>query len=405
MQSTPTSYLASPTRRLAASTGVNPSGVTHIRADVSPDPGRPPVNDNGRQSCRQHGLRPPRHQPHRVDVGRRGADRDGAVDVALGAAQAPVRVDGGAVGTVDLDVGVRDGPLRVPAVAHPPDQLTGGDRDTGSDPRGDAPRAVVGAVVGPRRVVVDVVQVVLPPLRVADDDAATCRRVVEQAVDDTGLHRQERLQPVADEVVALVRPVAPVAAGTPVVDVGDRPGDRERDRPQLAGVDGSGWEHDPARLRFGGWRDRFGLDVLWRRLAVARWWWSSSCRPSRPVPARCVVVVVSVGAATVVVGAGSVGTVVVGAVVVGARRRRRRRGRRGRRGLRGRRRRRASVVVVVVESTVDVRWRRRLGSSRRRIWRRRGDRGRRLPRHERRDQPDGGDDHHPLHGATVPAAV
>ena len=90
--------------------------------------------------------------------------------------------------------------------------------DPGSDAGGEPPRAVVGTVVGARRVVVDVVEVVLPPLVVADHDAEAGRRVVEHPVDDAVVHRQQRLQAVADQVVALVRPGAAVAAGAPVVD-------------------------------------------------------------------------------------------------------------------------------------------------------------------------------------------
>ena len=136
-----------------------------------------------------------------------------------------------AVGAVQLDVGVGHRTLRVAAVAHPGEHLPGSHPDPGSDAGGEPPRAVVGAVVGARRVVVDVVEVVLPPVVVTDHDAEAGRRVVEHPVDDAVVHRQQRLQAVSDQVVALVRPGAAVAAGAPVVEVGHRPGHGERDRP------------------------------------------------------------------------------------------------------------------------------------------------------------------------------
>ena len=50
--------------------------------------------------------------------------------------------------------------------------------------------AVIGTVVGAGRVVVDVVDVVFPPFGVADDDAVSGGRMIEQPIDDTVVHRQ-----------------------------------------------------------------------------------------------------------------------------------------------------------------------------------------------------------------------
>ena len=151
---------------------------------------------------------------------------DGAVDGALGGAQAPVRVDGDALGGVDLDVDVGHRSLGVAAVAHPADLLAGGDAGALHDAGQEPPRPVVGAVVGAGRVVVHVVRVVAPAVVATDRHAPAGGRMVEdEVVDDAVVHGEERLEAVADQVVALVRTGAVVTARTEVVDVG-RPGRR-----------------------------------------------------------------------------------------------------------------------------------------------------------------------------------
>ena len=126
-------------------------------------------------------------------------------------------------------MGVGHRPFRVAAVAHPADELTGLHGRSWHDAASEAPRPAVGAVVGAWGVVVHVVHVVLVSVAVADDHAVAGGGVVDQMVDHPVVHGEDRLQPVTDDVVALVCPPASIAAGAEVVAVPDRAGDRERD--------------------------------------------------------------------------------------------------------------------------------------------------------------------------------
>ena len=178
-------------------------------------------------------------------------------------------------------MGVGHRALGVARVAHPGDDLSGGHRAAGRDARREAPRPVVAAVVAAGHVVVDVVHVVLPPVGVLDDDAVAGCRVVEQTVDDAVAHGQQRLQPVADQVVALVLSAATVPARAEVVAVADRAGDGERDRSHPPHLGDAGGHHRTAGPGVGASDDRCRLDVLrhgprgrspWRWRRRWRWW-------------------------------------------------------------------------------------------------------------------------------------
>ena len=163
---------------------------------------------------------------------------------ALGQPQAGVRIDRRPAGLVDLEVEVCSGRFGVAAVAGVGDDLAGRDLCPDRDAGGEGVLQRVQAVVGARRVVVDVDVPVLPALGVAQHQhvALARRAVVDVDPPDGGVdHGQQRPALRHHEVVALVDAAAPgIAEVVAVAEAAlDRHGDPAYDHVGIVGVHGS----------------------------------------------------------------------------------------------------------------------------------------------------------------------
>jgi hypothetical protein len=118
---------------------------------------------------------------------------------------------------------MRGGAFCIAAVAQVGDVLAGVHMAANADARGEGPLPGIEIVVGVRRVVVDV-HVSIGPAVVIDDDEHVARqspRIGPDVAHPTVHGRQEPLEPVAHEVVALVAATA-TTRGAEVLAEADR---------------------------------------------------------------------------------------------------------------------------------------------------------------------------------------
>jgi hypothetical protein len=145
-------------------------------------------------------------------------------------------VDRCAVRLADLDVDPGLLVLGGAGVAGIADQLPGDDVRPGSDARSVAPRAYCQAVVGRRRIIVEVVEVVFVSLGVADHDSDPSAGVIDEAQDHAVDGRDDRLKLCCENVGAAVEARAALLAFHPVVVERCVPDYWERDRQLFPGV-------------------------------------------------------------------------------------------------------------------------------------------------------------------------